>query len=49
MVEQAQNFKLSDHELRLLEYSFFSMCEEIDIFYCVNQNKVYMNELFPEK
>ena len=26
--------KLSQHELKLLEYSFFSLSEEIDLFYC---------------
>ena len=30
--------KLSDYELKLYEYSTFSLCEEIDIFYCKNQN-----------
>jgi hypothetical protein len=26
--------KLSKHEIDLLEYSFFSLCEEVDLFYC---------------
>ena len=30
--------KLSDYELKLYEYSTFSLCEEIDIFYCKNHN-----------
>ena len=29
-----ENVKLTEHEIQLLEYSFFSLCEEIDLFFC---------------
>jgi len=29
-----ENKKLTPHEIKLIEYSFFSLCEEVDIFYC---------------
>ena len=30
--------KLCQYELNLYEYSAFSLCEEIDIFYCQKRN-----------
>ena len=29
-----ENKKLTPHEIQLIEYSFFSLCEEVDLFYC---------------
>ena len=29
-----ENKKLTEHEILLIEYAFFSLCEEVDIFYC---------------
>ena len=28
------NRKLTPHEIQLIEYSFFSLSEEVDLFYC---------------
>lgn len=36
--------KLSQHELELLEYSFFSLSEEIDLVYCKQLNKGYFDQ-----
>lgn len=36
--------KLSAHELELLEYSFFSLCEEVDIFYCQHRHTDYFTD-----
>ena len=32
--ESHSNKKLTSHEIKLIEYSFFSLCEEVDLFYC---------------
>jgi hypothetical protein len=33
--------KLSTHEIDLLEYSFFSLCEEVDLFFCQHKHTDY--------
>lgn len=38
--------KLSDYELKLYEYSTFSLSEEVDIFYCKTKNKDVFSESF---
>lgn len=35
--------KLSAHEVELLEYSFYSLCEEIDLFYCSQLHADYFS------
>ena len=32
--------------MNLLEYSFFSLCEEVDIFYCRNMEADILSETF---
>ena len=46
--------KLSDYELKLYEYSMFSLSEEVDIFYCKAKNSEvfkpeYDEEMLTEK
>ena len=37
--------KLNEHELSLLEYSFFALCEEVDLFYCFHLQKDYFSKM----
>ena len=46
--QETNQSKLTEHELQLLEYSFFSLCEEVDIFYCSAKEKDAMIEPFDE-
>jgi hypothetical protein len=41
--------KLSDYELKLYEYSTFSLSEEIDIFYCKAKNAEVFKPEFDEE
>jgi hypothetical protein len=38
-----QTFGLLEDEVKLLEYSFFSMTEEIDVFYCKEAQKQFFD------
>jgi hypothetical protein len=40
--------KLSAHEIELLEYSFYSLCEEIDLFYCSKMHSDYFSTPFAD-
>ena len=40
--------KLTEHELQLLEYSFFSLCEEVDLFYCRSMEAGYLAQIFDD-
>ena len=40
-----ENKKLTQHEIALIEYSFFSLCEEVDIFYCTMQEEELVFEI----
>ena len=41
---EPNNIKLTEHELSLLEYSFFSFNEEIDIWYCQKVHEDFFGE-----
>lgn len=34
-----ENKKLRPNEIALIEYAFFSLCEEVDIFYCQHKEE----------
>lgn len=44
MATDFNNRKLTEHELNLLEYSFFSLNEEIDLFYCQKVHEEFFSE-----
>lgn len=39
---------MTEHELQLLEYSFFSLCEEVDIFYCRQKEAEFLSEPYTD-
>jgi len=40
----SEHQKLTDQELQTLEYSFFSLNEEIDLFYAKQKQKTFVEE-----
>ena len=44
-VDSNENKKLTPHELLLIEYSFFSLCEEVDLFYCKEKEDELAQEI----
>ena len=34
--------------MHLLEYSFFSLCEEVDIFYCRSMEAEFLSQAFDD-
>ena len=46
MERNASDNKLTEHELQLLEYSFFSLCEEVDLFFCRSMEADFMAQVF---
>ena len=41
-----ENKKLTPHEIQLIEYSFFSLSEEVDLFYCEHKEAEMTNEIY---
>ena len=41
-----ENKKLTPHEIQLIEYSFFSLSEEVDLFYCEQKEIEMSNETY---
>ena len=41
-----ENKKLTPHEIQLIEYSFFSLCEEVDLFYCEQKEIEVSHEIY---
>ena len=44
-----ENKKLTDKELQLIEYSFFSLSEEVDLFYCEQKEESLAFEILFNK
>ena len=40
-----ENKRLTDHEIQVIEYAFFSLCEEVDLFYCEQKEEEIASEI----